>query len=42
MKVWATGRRKNALAKVWLSPGSGKIVVNGRSVETLGGYLYCG
>ncbi|MFA5040065.1 MAG: 30S ribosomal protein S9 [Bdellovibrionales bacterium] len=29
----ATGKRKNAIARVWLKPGSGKIVVNGRPVE---------
>jgi len=27
-KVLATGRRKTSVARVWLSPGSGKIVVN--------------
>jgi small subunit ribosomal protein S9 len=30
----ATGRRKDAIARVWLKPGSGKIVVNGREQET--------
>jgi len=29
-RAYATGRRKNAVARVWLKPGSGKIVVNGR------------
>ena len=29
-KYYATGRRKTAVAKVWLTLGSGKIVVNGR------------
>jgi small subunit ribosomal protein S9 len=29
----ATGRRKTAIARVRLSPGSGKITVNGRSYE---------
>lgn len=28
-----TGRRKNAVARVRLSPGSGKIIVNGLSLE---------
>jgi small subunit ribosomal protein S9 len=28
-----TGRRKTAIARVWLKPGSGKIVVNGQSYE---------
>jgi small subunit ribosomal protein S9 len=30
---YATGRRKNAVARVWLVPGSGLITVNSRSVE---------
>lgn len=29
----ATGRRKNAIARVILSPGSGAMVVNGRSID---------
>ncbi|MEQ1726168.1 MAG: 30S ribosomal protein S9 [Sphingopyxis sp.] len=29
-RAYATGRRKNAVARVWLKPGSGKITVNGR------------
>jgi small subunit ribosomal protein S9 len=29
-RAYATGRRKDAVARVWLKPGSGKIVVNGR------------
>jgi len=37
-KVYATGKRKTAIAKVWLKPGSGKIVVNGVALdEWLGG-----
>lgn len=28
-RAYATGRRKNATARVWLKPGKGKIVVNG-------------
>jgi small subunit ribosomal protein S9 len=32
-RAMATGKRKNAIARVWLKPGSGKIVVNGRPVE---------
>ncbi len=32
-RAYATGKRKNAIARVWLKPGSGKIVVNGRPVE---------
>ena len=30
---YATGKRKNAIAKTWLVPGSGKITVNNRALE---------
>ncbi len=29
----ATGRRKNAVARVYLTPGSGQIVINNRAVD---------
>ena len=29
-RAYATGRRKDAVARVWIKPGSGRIVVNGR------------
>lgn len=29
---YATGRRKSAIARVWISPGSGKWVVNGKDL----------
>ena len=32
-RAYATGRRKDAVARVWLKPGTGKIVVNGREQE---------
>jgi small subunit ribosomal protein S9 len=32
-RAYATGKRKNAIARVWLKPGTGKIVVNGRDQE---------
>ena len=32
-RTYATGKRKNAIARVWIKPGSGKITVNGRDVE---------
>ncbi|MDR1208364.1 MAG: 30S ribosomal protein S9 [Holosporales bacterium] len=33
-RSYATGKRKNAIARVWLKPGTGRIIVNGRnSVE---------
>jgi small subunit ribosomal protein S9 len=33
-RAYATGRRKDAVARVWIKPGSGKITVNGRDGET--------
>jgi small subunit ribosomal protein S9 len=32
-RAYATGKRKNAVARVWIKPGPGKITVNGRDVE---------
>ena len=32
-RSYATGKRKDAAARVWVKPGSGKIVVNGRDQE---------
>ena len=29
-RAYATGKRKNAIARVWLKPGNGKIIVNGK------------
>ena len=38
-QVYATGKRKTAVAKVWLSVGTGKIVINGQSLDDwLGGH----
>ena len=33
-RSYATGKRKNAIARVWIKPGPGKITVNGRDVDT--------
>lgn len=30
---YATGKRKNAIARTWLKPGTGEIIVNNRPVE---------
>jgi small subunit ribosomal protein S9 len=32
-QFYATGKRKNSVAKVWLMPGTGKIVVNDRDLD---------
>ncbi|BBK37417.1 30S ribosomal protein S9 [Allostella sp. ATCC 35155] len=33
-RAYATGKRKNAIARVWLKPGTGAITVNGKDLET--------
>jgi len=36
---YATGKRKAAIAKVWLTPGNGEILVNGKTLDQwLGGH----
>src|SRR6202048_4314540 len=35
-RAYATGKRKNAVARVWVKPGAGKIVINTREIE-----VYC-
>ncbi|MDQ1338997.1 MAG: small subunit ribosomal protein [Campylobacterota bacterium] len=38
-KFYATGRRKTSIAKVWLTPGTGKILINGLNLDDwLGGH----
>ncbi len=32
-RAYATGRRKDAVARVWIKPGSGRVTVNGRDGE---------
>jgi small subunit ribosomal protein S9 len=32
-RSYATGKRKNAIARVWVKPGSGKVVVNGKEMN---------
>ncbi len=31
-RAYATGKRKDAVARVWIRPGSGKVVVNGKEI----------
>jgi len=33
-RAYATGKRKNAVARVWIKPGSGKLTVNGKDGPT--------
>ena len=32
-RAYATGKRKDAVARVWIKPGSGKVVVNGKELN---------
>ena len=32
-RSYATGKRKNAVARVWIKPGNGKVIVNERTIE---------
>ncbi len=32
-RSYATGKRKDAVARVWIKPGSGKVTVNGREIS---------
>jgi small subunit ribosomal protein S9 len=32
-RAYATGKRKDAVARVWIKPGSGKVVVNGKDQD---------
>ena len=31
-RAYATGKRKDAVARVWIKPGSGKVVINGKTM----------
>ncbi|MEO1562440.1 MAG: 30S ribosomal protein S9 [Pseudomonadota bacterium] len=33
-RSYATGKRKDAVARVWIKPGSGKVTVNGKDMDT--------
>jgi small subunit ribosomal protein S9 len=32
-RAYATGKRKNAIARIWIKPGKGNVTVNGRTLE---------
>jgi len=32
-RSYATGKRKDAIARVWIKPGSGRIIVNGKEIQ---------
>ena len=33
-RSYATGKRKDAIARVWIKPGSGKVMVNGKAMNS--------
>ncbi len=33
-RAYATGKRKDAVARVWIRPGSGKVTVNGKAINS--------
>lgn len=38
-KIYATGKRKSAIAKVWIKSGKGRLIINGKSLDDwLGGH----
>jgi small subunit ribosomal protein S9 len=39
-RFYATGKRKNAVARVWLTPGTGKVTVNKMEVDEYFGQLF--
>ena len=39
-KTYATGKRKTAIARVWLIPGSGKLIVNKMSLSDYFGNIF--
>jgi small subunit ribosomal protein S9 len=40
-RAYATGKRKDAVARVWLKPGAGRIVVNERPSATTSPVRFC-
>lgn len=37
--IYATGKRKRAIAKVWMTPGNGEMTINGKTLDQwLGGH----
>lgn len=39
-RFYATGKRKHAVARVWLTPGTGKIIVNDLEADSYFGQLF--
>jgi small subunit ribosomal protein S9 len=41
-RFYATGKRKNAVARVWLTPGTGKVIVNKLEADDYFGQIFKG
>ena len=39
-QIYATGKRKSAVARVWITPGSGEVVVNKQSTDNYFGNIF--
>lgn len=39
-QTYATGKRKSAVARVWITPGSGELVVNKQSSDNYFGNIF--
>ena len=39
--IYATGKRKTSIARVWLEPGEGKFIVNDRALQEFFGRATC-
>ena len=39
-QFYATGKRKNAIARVWLKPGTGKVIVNKMEADDYFGQIF--
>lgn len=39
-RFYATGKRKNAIARVWLTPGTGKVIVNQMEADEYFGQIF--
>ncbi len=39
-QFYATGKRKNAIARVWLKPGTGKVIVNKMEADAYFGQIF--
>ncbi len=39
-KIYATGKRKTAIARVWITPGNGNMAVNKMSIDEYFGNIY--